>query len=166
MMGLILLFRFCYLLASIDLCKMSLLLLVKSRHKCIISLSPSVSSYYAPCSSIIVGAYCYWHLAFLSRVVVNADAPYIKMVSEQFDRCHGTLLQYVDFLCSAVTPTINYAKLIPPLEDLIHKYHLDPEVIQCTCHAQLFFKFMPFLLLLIFLDFPCFPLNFLNWHFN
>ncbi|KAH7656619.1 THO complex subunitTHOC2 N-terminal protein [Dioscorea alata] len=63
-----------------------------------------------------------------SMVVVNADAPYIKMVSEQFDRCHGTLLQYVDFLCSAVTPTINYAKLIPPLEDLIHKYHLDPEV--------------------------------------
>ncbi|RZC74870.1 hypothetical protein C5167_050352 [Papaver somniferum] len=61
-------------------------------------------------------------------VVINADAPYIKMVSEQFDRCHGTLLQYVEFLNSALTPTTAYAQLIPPLEDLVHKYHLDPEV--------------------------------------
>ncbi|XP_065856982.1 THO complex subunit 2 isoform X2 [Euphorbia lathyris] len=63
-----------------------------------------------------------------SLVVVNADAPYIKMVSEQFDRCHGTLLQYVEFLCSAVTPASSYAKLIPSLNDLVHLYHLDPEV--------------------------------------
>ena len=64
----------------------------------------------------------------LYRVVINANVPYIKMVSEQFDICHGTLLQYVDFLCSAVTPTSAYAQLIPPLEDLVHLYHLDPEV--------------------------------------
>ncbi|XP_058108394.1 THO complex subunit 2 isoform X2 [Magnolia sinica] len=63
-----------------------------------------------------------------SMVVTNADAPYIKMVSEQFDRCHGTLLQYVEFLYSAVTPATAYAQLIPPLDDLVHKYHLDPEV--------------------------------------
>ncbi|WCJ33658.1 THO complex subunit 2 [Euphorbia peplus] len=63
-----------------------------------------------------------------SLVVVNADAPYIKMVSEQFDRCHGTLLQYVEFLCSAVTPASSYAKLIPSLHDLVNHYHLDPEV--------------------------------------
>ncbi|KAK3222127.1 hypothetical protein Dsin_009152 [Dipteronia sinensis] len=63
-----------------------------------------------------------------SVVVINADAPYIKMVSEQFDRCHGTLLQYVEFLCSAVTPSTAYAQLIPSLNDLIHLYHLDPEV--------------------------------------
>ncbi|WJX54413.1 THO complex subunit 2 [Trifolium repens] len=63
-----------------------------------------------------------------SLVLVNADAPYIKMVSEQFDRCHGTLLQYVDFLGSAVTPGSNYALLIPSLDDLVHLYHLDPEV--------------------------------------
>ncbi|KEH24624.1 THO complex subunit 2 [Medicago truncatula] len=63
-----------------------------------------------------------------SLVLVNADAPYIKMVSEQFDRCHGTLLQYVDFLGSAVTPGSNYAILIPSLGDLVHLYHLDPEV--------------------------------------
>lgn len=50
------------------------------------------------------------------------------MVSEQFDRCHGTLLQYVEFLSSAFAPT-NYAQLIPPLDELVHKYHLDPEVI-------------------------------------
>ncbi|XP_020090049.1 THO complex subunit 2 isoform X2 [Ananas comosus] len=62
-----------------------------------------------------------------SMVVINADAPYIKMVSEQFDRCHGTLLQYVEFLSSAFAPT-NYAQLIPPLDELVHKYHLDPEV--------------------------------------
>uniref|UniRef100_A0A6N2KZT1 THO complex subunit 2 n=1 Tax=Salix viminalis TaxID=40686 RepID=A0A6N2KZT1_SALVM len=61
-------------------------------------------------------------------VVINADAPYIKMVSEQFDRCHGTLLQYVEFLCSAVTPPSAYAQLIPSLDDLVHLYHLDPEV--------------------------------------
>ncbi|PKA49885.1 hypothetical protein AXF42_Ash004427 [Apostasia shenzhenica] len=64
-----------------------------------------------------------------SMVVLHADAPYIKMVSEQFDRCHGTLLQYVEFLSSAVTPTSTYAELIPPLDDLVHKYHLDPEVV-------------------------------------
>ncbi|KAE8716675.1 THO complex subunit 2 [Hibiscus syriacus] len=63
-----------------------------------------------------------------SLVVINADAPYIKMVSEQFDRCHGTLLQYVEFLCSAVTPATAYAQLIPSLDDLVHMYHLDPEV--------------------------------------
>ncbi|KAL0296552.1 UNVERIFIED_CONTAM: THO complex subunit [Sesamum radiatum] len=50
------------------------------------------------------------------------------MVSEQFDRCHGTLLQYVEFLCSAVTPTSTYALLIPTLDELVHQYHLDPEV--------------------------------------
>ncbi|KAL5763048.1 hypothetical protein ACOSP7_019312 [Xanthoceras sorbifolium] len=63
-----------------------------------------------------------------SVVVINADAPYIKMVCEQFDRCHGTLLQYVEFLCGAVTPTTAYAQLIPSLNDLFHLYHLDPEV--------------------------------------
>ncbi|KAJ6877618.1 THO complex subunit 2 isoform X1 [Populus alba x Populus x berolinensis] len=63
-----------------------------------------------------------------SVVVINADAPYIKMVSEQFDRCHGTLLQYVEFLCGAVTPPSAYAQLIPSLDDLVHLYHLDPEV--------------------------------------
>ncbi|XWS64052.1 hypothetical protein CRYUN_Cryun06bG0153900 [Craigia yunnanensis] len=63
-----------------------------------------------------------------SLVVINADAPYIKMVSEQFDRCHGTLLQYVEFLCSAVTPAAAYAQLIPLLDDLVHLYRLDPEV--------------------------------------
>ncbi|KAJ6743936.1 THO COMPLEX SUBUNIT 2 [Salix purpurea] len=62
-----------------------------------------------------------------SVVVINADAPYIKMVSEQFDRCHGTLLQYVEFLCSVVTPPSAYAQLIPSLDDLVHMYHLDPE---------------------------------------
>lgn len=50
------------------------------------------------------------------------------MVCEQFDRCHGTLLQYVDFLCSAVSPTSTYAMLIPTLDELVHQYHLDPEV--------------------------------------
>jgi hypothetical protein len=50
------------------------------------------------------------------------------MVSEQFDRCHGTLLQYVEFLCGAVTPPSAYAQLIPSLDDLVHLYHLDPEV--------------------------------------
>ncbi|CAJ1936729.1 unnamed protein product [Sphenostylis stenocarpa] len=63
-----------------------------------------------------------------SLVVIKADAPYIKMVSEQFDRCHGTLLQYVEFLGSAVTPASNYGILIPSLNDLVHLYHLDPEV--------------------------------------
>ncbi|XP_057777651.1 THO complex subunit 2 [Salvia miltiorrhiza] len=63
-----------------------------------------------------------------SVVVIKADVPYIKMVCEQFDRCHGTLLQYVEFLCSAVTPTSSYALLIPTLDELVHQYHLDPEV--------------------------------------
>ncbi|GFP83587.1 THO complex subunit 2 [Phtheirospermum japonicum] len=62
-----------------------------------------------------------------SVVVNQADVPYIKMVCEQFDRCHGTLLQYVEFLCSAVTPTSAYAMLIPTLDELVHQYHLDPE---------------------------------------
>jgi THO complex subunit 2 len=64
-----------------------------------------------------------------ARVVINADAPYIKMVSEQFDRCHGTLLQYVEFLTSAVTPAIAYAQLVPTLDEMLHKYHIEPEVI-------------------------------------
>ncbi|MQL84853.1 hypothetical protein Taro_017363 [Colocasia esculenta] len=62
-----------------------------------------------------------------SMVVINADAPHIKMVSEQFDRCHGSLLQYVEFLSSAVTPDA-YAQLVPALDDLVHTYHLDSEV--------------------------------------
>ncbi|KAM7467402.1 hypothetical protein LguiB_014964 [Lonicera macranthoides] len=63
-----------------------------------------------------------------SVVVINTDTPHIKMVSEQFDRCHGTLLQYVEFLSSAMAPTAAYAQMIPNLDDLIHQYHLDPEV--------------------------------------
>ncbi|CAM6089899.1 unnamed protein product [Calypogeia fissa] len=63
-----------------------------------------------------------------TNVIVNADAPYIKLVSEQFDRCHGTLLQYVEFLNSSVSPVSAYAQLIPSLEDLVHKYHIEPEV--------------------------------------
>jgi THO complex subunit 2 len=63
-----------------------------------------------------------------SVVVINTDSPYIKMVSEQFDRCHGTLLQYVEFLSSAMGSTSAYAQMIPYLHDLIHLYHLDPEV--------------------------------------
>lgn len=65
---------------------------------------------------------------FLCRIVIQANVPHIKMVCELFDRCHGTLLQYVDFLCSAVTPTSAYAMLIPTLDELVHQYHLDPEV--------------------------------------
>ncbi|CAH9146449.1 unnamed protein product [Cuscuta epithymum] len=63
-----------------------------------------------------------------SVVVINVDVPYIKMVSEQFDRCHGTLLQYVEFLTSAVAPASSYALLVPTLSDLLRLYHLDPEV--------------------------------------
>ena len=89
-------------------------------------------------------AYC--SLFFSSRVVINADAPYIKMVSEQFDRCHGTLLQYVEFLCSAVTPPSAYAQLIPSLDDLVHMYHLDPEVSPppslCVCVLHELINFM------------------------
>jgi THO complex subunit 2 len=89
---------------------------------------------------MLVGVLTY-HIFFSSRVVINADAPYIKMVSEQFDRCHGTLLQYVEFLCSAVTPPSAYAQLIPSLDDLVHLYHLDPEVSPsflsvCVCIVQ------------------------------
>nr|XP_027098247.1 THO complex subunit 2-like isoform X1 [Coffea arabica] len=61
-------------------------------------------------------------------VVIDAAVPHIKMVSEQFDRCHGTLLQYVEFLSGAVTPTSAYALLVPTLNELVHLYHLDPEV--------------------------------------
>ncbi|OMO66251.1 hypothetical protein CCACVL1_21240 [Corchorus capsularis] len=63
-----------------------------------------------------------------SVVLINAHSPYIKMVSEQFERCHRTLLQYVEFLCSAFTPAAAYAQLIPSLDDLVHLYHLDPEM--------------------------------------
>jgi len=66
-------------------------------------------------------------------VVVNAEASYIKVVSEQFDRCHGTFLQYVEFLLSAVTPVPAYAQLIPSLEDLVQKYHLEAEVSHFPC---------------------------------
>ncbi|GKU86493.1 hypothetical protein SLEP1_g1009 [Rubroshorea leprosula] len=77
----------------------------------------------------------------LCRVVINADAPYIKMVSKQFDSCHGTLLRYVEFLCSAVTPATSHALLIPSLDDLVHQCHLDPEVslflYVCVCYVGL-----------------------------
>nr|XP_043608763.1 THO complex subunit 2 [Erigeron canadensis] len=63
-----------------------------------------------------------------SVVVIEADSPHIKMVCEQLDRCHGSLLQYVEFLCGAMTPIISYAQLVPRLHDLIHLYHLEPEV--------------------------------------
>lgn len=71
------------------------------------------------------------------RVIIKADAPYIKMVSEQFDRCHGTLLQYVDFLSSAISPVMAYAQFIPSLNELVHKYHLEPEVTLFLCSRLL-----------------------------
>ncbi|KAM0000916.1 putative THO complex, subunitTHOC2, THO complex subunit 2 domain-containing protein [Helianthus debilis subsp. tardiflorus] len=63
-----------------------------------------------------------------SVVVIEADSPHIKMVCEQLDRCHGSLLQYVEFLCGAMTSVNSYAQLVPDLHDLIHLYHLEPEV--------------------------------------
>lgn len=60
------------------------------------------------------------------------------MVSEQFDRCHGTLLQYVEFLSSAITPASAYAQLIPSLNELAHLYHLDPEVHLFVCVSLLY----------------------------
>ncbi|KAK7317677.1 hypothetical protein RJT34_02108 [Clitoria ternatea] len=54
------------------------------------------------------------------------------------DQCEQseTLLQYVEFLCLAVTPASNYAILVPPLNELVHLYHLDPKVLgllkECT----------------------------------
>ncbi|KAI3700101.1 hypothetical protein L2E82_44717 [Cichorium intybus] len=61
-------------------------------------------------------------------VVIEADSPHIKMVCEQLDRCHGSLLQYVEFLSGAMTTITSYAQLVPNLHDLIHSYHLEPEV--------------------------------------
>lgn len=78
--------------------------------------------------SLLLSWTCVLIFIIFFRVVINADAPYIKMVSEQFDRSHGTLLQYVEFLCSSVTPALAYAQLIPSLDELVHQYHLDPEV--------------------------------------
>ncbi|XP_071702863.1 THO complex subunit 2 [Rutidosis leptorrhynchoides] len=63
-----------------------------------------------------------------SVVVIEADSPHIKMVCEQLDRCHGSLLQYVEFLSGAMTSLTSYAQLVPDLHDLIHLYHLEPEV--------------------------------------
>ncbi|CAB4273698.1 unnamed protein product [Prunus armeniaca] len=54
--------------------------------------------------------------------------PLLLLLAQHRSVCHGTLLQYVEFLCSAVTPTSAYAQLIPSLDDLVHQYHLDPEV--------------------------------------
>lgn len=67
------------------------------------------------------------------------------MVSEQFDRCHGTLLQYVEFLCSALTPASAYAQMIPSLDDLVHLYHLDPEVCR-SCPSETFVFLFYFIL--------------------
>jgi hypothetical protein len=75
------------------------------------------------------------YLDVFYSVIINANAPHIKMVSEQFDRCHGTLLQYVEFLNSSVSPVSAYAQLIPSLGDLVHKYHIEPEV--CLPEEQL-----------------------------
>lgn len=45
----------------------------------------------------------------------------------------------MEFLSSAVTPTAAYAVLIPALDELVHVYHLDPEVIPFSiCFFQLF----------------------------
>lgn len=76
----------------------------------------------------------------LCRVVIEADSPHIKMVCEQLDRCHGSLLQYVEFLCGAMTPITSYAQLVPDLHDLIHSYHLEPEVsfYFCSLYSHLF----------------------------
>eukprot|EP00850_Spirogloea_muscicola_P022111 SM000277S10346 [mRNA] locus=s277:6832:17596:- [translate_table: standard] len=63
-----------------------------------------------------------------SNIALASDAPHIKMVSEQYDRCHSILLQYLEFLVTYVTPPAAYAQLVPSLADLLHKYHLEPEV--------------------------------------
>ena len=72
------------------------------------------------------------------------------MVSEQFDRCHGTLLQYVEFLCSALTPASAYAQMIPSLDDLVHLYHLDPEV--CRSYPSETFVFLLYFIFSLILN--------------
>lgn len=60
--------------------------------------------------------------------VFEAEGRHVKLLSEHFDRLHSLLLQFADFLQLALSPATAYAAFLPPLPDLVNRYHMAIEV--------------------------------------
>ncbi|RMZ55769.1 hypothetical protein APUTEX25_005810, partial [Auxenochlorella protothecoides] len=61
-------------------------------------------------------------------ITLQAGYSHLKLVAELYDSCQETLLQYIDFLQTAQTPT-QYAALLPSIQSMVDDYLIEPEVV-------------------------------------
>lgn len=70
--------------------------------------------------------------ASICRILYEADpfslpTPNVKVTGGQYDMLHKIFIQLYEYLVKAV-PEAEFASLVPPLNELVHSYHLEPEV--------------------------------------
>ena len=63
--------------------------------------------------------------------IFNSEHRQLKVIGETYDKCHETLLQLVAFLSSSLektgAQTPAFAQVLPTLQELISKHHVQPE---------------------------------------
>jgi THO complex subunit 2 len=63
-----------------------------------------------------------------SNILFNTKTEHLKLLGRLYDTCQMTLVQFCEFIFTAVQPVSDYAKLIPSLPELLDKYHLQPSM--------------------------------------
>ena len=59
-------------------------------------------------------------------LIFNSDTTHLKHVSQLYDECHSTFVEYVTFLTTHLS-TSEYKSLIPSLRELCNEFHLPAE---------------------------------------
>lgn len=60
-------------------------------------------------------------------ITLQSDLSHLKLVAELYDSCQRTLLQYIEFMQTAM-PHGEYERALPSLEDLVRVYAVEPEL--------------------------------------
>lgn len=63
-----------------------------------------------------------------SRISFETDTKSLKVLSQLFDKCHTTLVMFLEFLQAHVSPAETYILMMPSLTKMCKTYHLDVEV--------------------------------------
>jgi len=60
------------------------------------------------------------------HTIYKANMKYLELISELFDKTQGVLIQLGEFVTTHIPKLEGFKKMMPPLYDLVHKYHLTP----------------------------------------
>jgi len=62
-----------------------------------------------------------------SWIIFHSEFSQLKIISDLFDKCTETLMQYVEFIVQSHT-VVQMADILPPLSDLVNKYHVGVDI--------------------------------------